>query len=141
VVAAAAGNFDYENRVVQSVGYSAIALFFGALLVLVNTNRGLLKWLCEISVLRFFGKYSYGLYVYHIFVGYLIGSMGVSPKSLSTQFHSYAIGGIAYIVLNLGASIGVAVASWYLFENPILKLKRHFEYRGRVPVPVPASPS
>jgi peptidoglycan/LPS O-acetylase OafA/YrhL len=38
-------------------------------------------------------------------------------------------GGIAYVVLAVTLAIGVAFASWHLYEKHWLRLKRFFDYR------------
>src|SRR5690606_11864182 len=55
----------------QSVGYSALAATFGGLLVLAVTFEPLRR-LFSNSVLCWFGKYSYGLYVWHPIVFILV---------------------------------------------------------------------
>ena len=70
----------------------------------------------------YLGRISYGLYVYHPFVGagilallFRAGRMMPGPWPLR-----FAVYGLCTIV--------VATASWYLIERPIQGLKRHFKY-------------
>jgi peptidoglycan/LPS O-acetylase OafA/YrhL len=53
--------------IVQTIGYSMLAVMFGALLVaaLARPSESRIGRFFERPVLRFFGRYSYGLYVFH----------------------------------------------------------------------------
>ena len=112
-----------------SVGYSALALFFGALLVLaLDGGWPALPRLLSGRVLRFFGRYSYGLYVVHVPLIALARLAGVSPDAFAgTRWELAAL--LGYVALMAAASIVVALASWNLYEKPFLKLKSRFTYR------------
>jgi peptidoglycan/LPS O-acetylase OafA/YrhL len=71
-------------------------------------------------VLRYLGKISYGIYLIHNFIPYLYG---VKLPVMLEPFSLY----IAQL-LRLLIVVGLASASWYLFEKPILQLKKRFEY-------------
>jgi peptidoglycan/LPS O-acetylase OafA/YrhL len=73
--------------------------------------------------LRFAGQISYCLYLVHI----PILDMITTPdfRRWSAGLSSAAPDGGVWAVF-LVASIGLASLSWYGFERPILKLKRHF---------------
>ena len=51
----------------STIGYSLVAVFFGAILVqaLAASSDSVFGRVCSSSTLRFFGRYSYGLYVVH----------------------------------------------------------------------------
>jgi peptidoglycan/LPS O-acetylase OafA/YrhL len=73
--------------------------------------------------LRALGRYSYGLYVVHfplLLLLELAGVRGWMSGSLT--------GDLAFVGVGLACSLAVAVPSWYLFEQPILRLKRYVEY-------------
>lgn len=78
------------------------------------------------SVMVFFGKLSYGLYVYHWFL------KGFYGKYLEPRLPE-PLGFIVY----LGLCIGVSYASYRIIEQPLLSLKDRFFVRK--PVPEPAS--
>ncbi len=65
------------------------------------------------SVLVYFGKISYGLYVYHWII-----TMAFN-KYLKNWFPSPWLGLLAYV----GTSMAVATASYFIYELPILSLK------------------
>lgn len=72
------------------------------------------------SVLRYFGRISYGVYVYHMLLdGYyysIWARLGFSP-SLSPVAEGF---------LKSATSILIAAGSWHFFEKPILSLKKRW---------------
>jgi len=61
----------------------------------------------------YMGKISYGIYVYHFFVPYLMRGIHFPYVRLTYPF----------------ITIILAMISWHFYEYPINKLKRHFEYK------------
>ena len=76
--------------------------------------------LLMLKPIRYIGRISYGIYVYHLPVGWVI--------SHSTWFHAMPRF-IPHSVVFLLATIALAALSWHLFERPINGLKRLFPYR------------
>lgn len=128
--------FDPGGAYMVSVGYSALAFFFGALLVLaLDAGTSPLPRLLSGGGLRFFGRYSYGLYVLHVPLIALGRMAGVSPDRFAgTRWEMPGL--LGYVALMAGASILVALASWRLYEKPFLDLKSRF-----TPRPLPISPA
>jgi len=95
------------------------ALFFtwivnGAAHGFTGIGRYVLEW----KPIRYLGKISYGLYLFHYFVPLVLDDAHVPrPSSWAGQF-----------VLYSAVSIAVASLSWYAFEKPINGLKRFFAY-------------
>ena len=79
------------------------------------------------GLLRFFGKYSYGLYVFH----YPIGGLLTSPVRvyIDGHFHKKVLGVVAGAIVVFIASTLVALLSYHFYELPFLKLKKYFAYR------------
>lgn len=125
------GYFGYADPRVQTVGYTLLAFFFGSLLVLtVLAGPGtLLAKAFSTPVLRFFGKYSYGIYVIH----------GLLHPWIKHEFppESMPQGGLFFaavagrILIGTALSVAAAVLIWHIYEKHFLKLKRFFEYRAR----------
>ena len=108
-------------------GYTSLALFFGAVLLLVVTSAegGVLGRICSGRFLRFFGRYSYGLYVFHHPIVIFTRRFFTAPD-LPTVLGSQLSGLAIYVLLTGGASLGLAVLSWHLYEAPFLRLKERF---------------
>ena len=79
--------------------------------------------------LRFFGKYSYGLYVFHGLLMWWVKD-GLLLNWLVRGLHSFYLGLLAHLLVLTVASTAVALLSWHLYEKHFLKLKRFFEYRA-----------
>jgi peptidoglycan/LPS O-acetylase OafA/YrhL len=112
----------------QSLGYTAIAHFFGALLLyavraseasrLVRVLRG--RWL------GFFGRYSYGIYVLHIPVRSMLNWVGLGANDLPLVLGSRLPAVLAHFALATGLSVVAALISWRLIEQPALRLKNRW---------------
>lgn len=112
----------------EALRETCLALLFGCGLVLASYHDGprWLKATLRQPALRFFGKYSYGLYVFHGIIAYAFGAHGTLP-----HFERLAGGHLSGLLLEalVGslASIALAVASYELFEVRFLRLKDRFE--------------
>jgi peptidoglycan/LPS O-acetylase OafA/YrhL len=100
----------------------------GALLVLIVAARqeSLFGKLAHSRVLRFFGKYSYGIYVFQLPL-ISIAAGFVSAQELANLLGSALVGHLVYCALLFEATTAAAVVSWVFFENQWLALKRYFE--------------
>jgi peptidoglycan/LPS O-acetylase OafA/YrhL len=124
--------FSPGGAYMVSVGYTALAFFFGAVLVLaLDGGSARLPRLLSSGVLRFFGRYSYGLYVVHAPLITLARMAGVSPDRFAgTRWELPGL--LGYVALMAAASILIALASWHLYEKHFLKLKARFTYHASV---------
>jgi peptidoglycan/LPS O-acetylase OafA/YrhL len=119
-----------QDWVVYTIGYTLLAWFLGSLLTLaVTASPGSnLAQVFSSRTLRFFGRYSYGLYVFHHPIVILIGSsmftVADMPVIWGSQLPAFAV----YSALIGGLSCAAALASWHLLEFPFLKLKENFPY-------------
>lgn len=110
---------------VQVLKFSATAVLFGVVIAICvgDERQALLGRAFATKPLRFLGKYSYGLYVYHPFVfersNALLERLGFGPQP-SWSLPVFAVGVVA--------TIGVAWLSWQIIESPFLRLKDRFEY-------------
>ena len=106
-----------------SVGYSAAALAFGALLVVAD---GPLRGPFSHPLLRFFGKYSYGIYIIHFPLLPVIDWVAESAYATPTLWGSALPGQVVFFAGGLAISTVPAVVLWYAYERPFLSLKRFF---------------
>jgi peptidoglycan/LPS O-acetylase OafA/YrhL len=99
--------------------YSALAIGFASIVTfaVMRPNRVL-----GCAPLRFIGKISYGIYITHPI---MFGVFWGTPLYLATRQFPHA--NLIHIVGQILMPLPVAILTWYLFEQPILRLKRHFE--------------
>lgn len=120
-----------------------VALSFGALLVtsLVTPRTSLLGRLFYSRSMRFIGKYSYGLYVFHGILAIALQEHKTLDRlSLWVGSHTAAL--LLQAVAGAALSLLVAVASYELFEKHFLRLKDRFAPSERkIPAPELVSPS
>lgn len=79
---------------------------------------GFMKKIMENKVLTYLGKISYGMYLYHNFIGLIYS--GMSLPVIDNTIIRFAVYTIILIALS---SI-----SWYLIEKPVNNLKKYFAY-------------
>jgi peptidoglycan/LPS O-acetylase OafA/YrhL len=117
-------DFQPGKLLVRTAGFSLLALFFGAILVLSMTTNSIGGRILRGRFLRFFGKYSYGLYVFHVlivpWVRQWAGAREMAEK----------VGAFPALMVHIAAcfaiSILCALISWHCYEKWFLKLKRFF---------------
>ncbi|WP_263373845.1 acyltransferase family protein [Granulicella aggregans] len=117
-----------HSRFINSVGYTLTALASTALIAMTLSSGSRLAHTFRQSWLRWFGRYSYGIYVWHMIVPFLV----VPPlhSALSMHLHNKLLLLLANAVAGATVSIAVSVLSYQAFEVHFLRLKRFFAYRG-----------
>src|SRR6185295_8367650 len=118
----ARGGLQVTDPVVGSVGHTLLAGLGGAVVVMAVSARGEGN-----RVLAFFGRYSYGLYVWHHPLFFLVS--GVFPLTMIPQlFGSQLPRQLVFLVVATGASVILALLSWKIWEERFLKAKERFPY-------------
>jgi peptidoglycan/LPS O-acetylase OafA/YrhL len=109
----------------EVVGYSIPAVFYGWLLMEVCRAKfdRFAGHFFNISILKWFGKYSYGLYLFHGLLGIKFQQWFGGSK-ITDITHSAFLSMITYFLIAGAISACLAFASWHLYENFFLKLKR-----------------
>ena len=127
---------DWQGVVSQTVGFSAYAILYGGLLAasICAGENDLLHRLFASRLLRFFGRYSYAIYVIHTPVDYLLRDAGLFPADQPwlvgpTGPYTWAL--LSYAVVLIGLSTAGALATWHLFEKRLLRYKVHWPYGAR----------
>jgi len=117
------------------VGHTFLVVFYGAIVAWAALG---LRWLpgqiLTFAPMRYLGKISYGLYVYHYFAPYI-----VQAAARHFGWDSLLQSTPALLVTYTVFSVAVSVLSWHLYELPLNRLKRHFAYPARSKAEVPAS--
>ena len=116
--------FGYDLR--SSAGYqfiwahSLLNYFFAVLIYCVVREKVLIRFL-EMPWLRYLGKISYGMYVYHLPLIWFVN------RFFEERIQS---GGTlwAKAAVSLSATILIATLSYYFLERPVLNLKDRFFY-------------
>jgi peptidoglycan/LPS O-acetylase OafA/YrhL len=124
-VFAASRTTDHEGPWIDTFGFTMIAFASAGLLVLAVLRHGMVYQLFSTQTLRTVGKYSYGLYLYHFPLAVLLDPM---KPPLGHLLHSEIAGKVIFVTVSLVINLGLAWASFVLFESPIMKLKRRFGY-------------
>lgn len=111
---------DFANLIDS---FSLWDVFFAAVLVFAISQRNnWLKSILNTKILKFFGKYSYGIYVYHQPVYKLMFDKVIGPYKVH---FTYLPGTATAICLIL--TILTALLSYNILEKPFLQLKVYFE--------------
>ena len=119
------GSFSEYHPLMQTVGFTALSVLFGSLLVLATSLPDHNRFVAASSshFLRLLGKHSYALYLFHLSVALLvITSSRLRP--LVGQSDLLLQG--AKLGLSLVLSLIGAWLSWHLLEKHFLALKRYF---------------
>jgi peptidoglycan/LPS O-acetylase OafA/YrhL len=117
----------------QSIGYTLLSAAFALILLLaaLPTTGGLraVMGLLASAPLRLIGRYSYGMYVFHLPLHTFFGiALLRSVVGVVTPTEA-----LVYIVVLTAVSFGIAALSYELFERRFLRLKLHL-----MPQPTPA---
>ena len=120
----------------QILGYEVTEFFYASMVVFALGSQRLAAAVAA-APLRFAGKISYALYVFHPFVYYLAVpyfALGVAghPSVLSKWIPGMQgapllfADGLAFAAVALGLSVAAAMLSWSLLESRCLRLRRYF---------------
>ncbi len=100
-------------------GYSLWNYLFAVLIYCV-ARKNFLTFILELPPLRYLGKISYGLYVYHY------GIIAMMVALFKTYNLDYSLRSFEMFAVSMGATLIVASLSFYLLEKPVIDLKDKF---------------
>lgn len=130
IIGLRAGTFDWESsRAINSYGYSIIAIASTSLIAMALRPGSITAKTMRANALRFLGKYSYGIYVYHQIIFILV--VWLCKGFLEHHIHSKSLYHIALMICVLLVTIPLAMMSYHFYEQPFLRLKRYFNYPPR----------
>ena len=121
----------------QVLGYPALGLLGCAAVVHAVTapvgSLGRHVW--ANSSLRFFGRYSYGLYVWHVPLIPVVRRYVFAPEQVGAIDGSIVPAYLLFSLVALTCSVILALVSWHLIEAPFLSLKTYLPYTRRETLP------
>jgi peptidoglycan/LPS O-acetylase OafA/YrhL len=116
------GSSDGSVWGLSGVGHTTVSVAVSGMLILSITGGGFWSRVLSWNTLRFFGKYSYGLYVFHYLLQPWLDGMFWFMPSIP------ALNILLHIAAATVVTLVVALLSWNLYEKQFLKLKRYFDY-------------
>jgi peptidoglycan/LPS O-acetylase OafA/YrhL len=133
--------FAWHSLAMQALKSTLIALGCAAVLTLaIRAPEGALRARFFTSrPLRFLGRYSYSIYVFHaaVITGLAaIASISSFPTLLGSRLHAM----VAFTLVSLGLTTLLALATWHLIEKHFLALKSRFDAK-QSPARSPAADS
>ncbi|HEX7242785.1 MAG TPA: acyltransferase [Longimicrobiaceae bacterium] len=128
---------DAFQPLVQTAGYTLLALLFGALLTLAVAARPESGWARALDrpALRTLGKYSYAMYLFHFPIRGVLRDAVYGPDRFLVLAGSAIPGQILFYALSTAVTLLAAWLSWHLYEKRFLALKKHFPYGERPAAP------
>lgn len=138
------GDLLFWSKAMATFGYTFVAVLSGALLVFVmgSGRSSVLGRFFSSPVMTQCGKYSYALYLVHVPVAGLLFPLTFRLLEKFTGVTHYDVKFGIFLAASFAVSFALSVLSWYVFERPILRLRRYFSYAEPAPAPAgPARPS
>jgi peptidoglycan/LPS O-acetylase OafA/YrhL len=114
----------FSSKPMMTVGYSILAVFYTSILALALHSSTLVARFLSFKPLRFYGRYSYGLYLWHYLFSAQIERFVVWMVEI---IHIPAIASLLAFAVVLTGATAIAVLSFYLIEEPFLRIKRRYE--------------
>jgi len=114
-------NVHGVDPIMLSVGFTLIALAFAGSLV-VGIGWRPANAIFNLGILRWFGRYSYGMYVWHPIINMLMFYTSIKT-ALDIEGPT---AGALYMAFVFGIVLLVSLASYHFLEKPFLRLKKYF---------------
>lgn len=113
-IAGMAGATLWHNHFTYTAGFPLFDAGYALFLLYVLQASGWMRRLCDSRVLRWLGRYSYGIYVYHQLVYGAMAQNGLASP------------GLPLLAASLAGTFGLAVVSYELMEKRFIGLKDRF---------------
>ena len=131
VIAALNGSLGWTETttagfLIPTLGFTFVGIASTSAIALAIQPASRTSRIFESHFLRFFGTYSYGIYVFHYSLSGLIGTP--LRTYVDATVHIKVLGVLASALAAGSASVVLAWLSYRYFEVPFLRLKRFFSY-------------
>lgn len=106
-------------------------LLFFSIKILITRKSRLFDFLFANRYISFLGKISYGLYLYHNFIPWLLRNLnGTEDQYVVKGISIFPVlhGGWLIFIQHWTILLVISVFSWFLIEKPICSLKKKFIY-------------
>jgi peptidoglycan/LPS O-acetylase OafA/YrhL len=118
----------FGGPLMSTFGFTAVAVLCGVLISWsLQSNGGLLSTIFEARWIRNLGRYSYGMYVFHLPLFYLFDHL--AHERLGIHFPLSGFYSALYLGGMIVATYAVAWISFHFFEQRFLQLKDRFDPR------------
>lgn len=112
-------NYD---PVMETVGLTLLAAMCGGAIITGMLWQPL-KTVFNNGLLRWFGRYSFGLYVWHQIIIFIFFQPAIRSTMLGIKGTTTAV---IYLLSTIALVLLIALASYHWWEKPFLSLKKHF---------------
>ena len=116
--------YHFSFPYLSLVGYTTFAMIFGLLVnEAVTRDTKIVNYIFNTPLLKFFGKISYGFYIFHWPVYLLLSSF------LLNKLDEYTSGSLLRFAVSIIATLAAIMISWlsyHYYEKHFLKLKDRF---------------
>jgi peptidoglycan/LPS O-acetylase OafA/YrhL len=118
---------EAQDIFMPTIGATLLGIASTAVIAMTLQQKSKTERIFRNPVLRFFGAYSYGIYVFH----YTLHNVLTGPirAFLNGRLHSKALAVLGAAVVVGLASVLIAFASYHLYEKHFLRLKKFFGYQ------------
>jgi peptidoglycan/LPS O-acetylase OafA/YrhL len=123
IVVRAGHSAFFQSRPMQGVGYSVLAVLAASILTLSLYPTTMAYRIFSTKILRFYGKYSYGLYLWHYL---FLKQYDAFRIWVERKIPSVPLAGIVSFTIMLLVSTLIAVLSYRFIEQPFLRRKLAF---------------
>ncbi len=134
LVCVLARSFFWSSIPMSTVGFTLVAMVYACILALALIPGTLTGRIGRNRILRMFGRYSYGLYLFH----YLCEPVCIRfQQEFLLHIHPEILGEMVSVIVLLAITTGLAALSYELFEKRFLLLKQRFVPDSQVAAPAP----
>jgi peptidoglycan/LPS O-acetylase OafA/YrhL len=117
--------YDFSFPYLAIVGYTTFAAVFGILVHEAVADNKVINFIFNNRVLSFFGKISYGFYVFHWPVFLCLNPF---IKSYAAEILPEAYVSITAAIVATAIGLLISIISYYTFERYFLRLKKYFNF-------------